>query len=663
MKSRRITALVLAIVALSALLARNGWNIPIVRNFELSVYDLYTYALAEQVQPRGDIVILVFDAAVVRDTAKSSPLDRRVLASALRNIDRLRPRTIGVDLIFVQPTEDEAPLIEALAAMRTRTYVAFADPAYDRTSYWDDSVDFDAQAYQRQFWSRIATGNVAPVSPAVGVDGDGVVRRWPVLDSGGRRTLAAAVAGRGAPFDTYRGSIRFSRLAPDAADAGTNPATDMFPSIPISAFADPDSAAALGHLITGRHVLIGADTFDADQLSSPITRLGGGGTISGIFVHAHMLAQAIDGWAAPFLAPWLLWIVALLVAGAGAATGLVERRPWLLVGLIVVQILLLLAAPLLVRGLGFDIMSFPLVGCALGWILSFIATSYVLRSIGADKRRFAQGALGKFLPQSVASEILAHPEKLNLEGERRSLFIIFTDLEGFTRFSHRLEPEVTANILNAYLGKLSKVVLDHEGTIDKYVGDAVIAFWGAPFAREDDAERATRCALALREAARLFQEEVKAKGHALGRTRIGLHHGEAIVGNFGGDSRIQYTALGDAMNIAARLESANKQMGTDILASEAVMSRAPAMAFRPLGRVILSGVATPIAVFEPLDAAKIDYAETLILAYDAFEGGEPGAIEKLRQLAESHPDDIALQKFVERLRATGAGQAYAFDKK
>lgn len=663
MKSGRITAIVLAIVAFASLLAANGWNIPFVRNFEEAAYDLYCSALAKHVQPRDDIVIIVFDSAVVRDTAKSSPLDRRVLASALRNIDRLRPQSIGVDLVFVQPTEDETPLIEALATMRTPTFVAFADPVYDRASYWDESVAYDAQSYQHQFWSRIGGDKVDPVTPVVGSDRDGVVRRWPSLGPGGRPALAAAVAQKGHLFDSYRGSIRFTRLASDGADAGTNPATGMFRTIPISAFVDPETAAALGHLISDRHILVGADTFDSDQLSTPINRLGTGGTISGIFVHAHMLAQALDGEAPPALAPWQIWIVALLAAGAGSVTALVERRPALLVGMIAAQFLALLAAPILVRSVGFDIISFPLVGLALGWTLSFVATSYVLRSTGADKRRFAQSALGKFLPQSVALEILAHPEKLKLEGERRSLFIIFTDLEGFTSFSHRLEPEVTAKILNAYLSKLSKVVLDHEGTIDKYVGDAIVAFWGAPFGRENDAEQATRCALALREAAQSFRTEMATQGHVLGRTRIGLHYGDAIVGNFGGDSRIQYTALGDSVNVAARLEGANKYLGTDIIASDAVALRVPALRFRPLGRVYLSGVGTPIAVFEPLSDETIEYAPAITQAYNAFESGTVGAREILRWLSNSHPDDIPLQKMVERLAVTAPGEAYEFGQK
>ena len=126
---------------------------------------------------------------------------------------------------------------------------------------------------------------------------------------------------------------------------------------------------------------------------------------------------------------------------------------------------------------------------------------------------------------------------------------------------------MVALLLNRYLDMLSAVVLKYGGTIDKFVGDAVVAFWGAPISRPDDGERAAKAARAMYEAGEEFRRTVPQGVPPIGRTRVGIHFGEAIVGNLGGEGRIQYTALGDAMNTAARLEAANKQLKTTVLAS------------------------------------------------------------------------------------------------
>jgi adenylate cyclase len=168
-----------------------------------------------------------------------------------------------------------------------------------------------------------------------------------------------------------------------------------------------------------------------------------------------------------------------------------------------------------------------------------------------------------------------------------------------------------ARLLNDYLDRLSAVVLEHGGTLDKFVGDAVVAFWGAPIAYPDDGARAVKAAIAMYEAGEAFRRAVPPGVPPIGRTRVGVHFGEAIVGNFGGEGRIQYTALGDAMNTAARLESANKPLDTTVLVSREAMERAGLSGFRPMGTVVLRGRATPVEVFEPVPGAA---PEALALA-------------------------------------------------
>ena len=211
---------------------------------------------------------------------------------------------------------------------------------------------------------------------------------------------------------------------------------------------------------------------------------------------------------------------------------------------------------------------------------------------------------------------------------------------------------------------MSAVVLDHGGTIDKYVGDAVVAFWGAPLAGEKDGENCVACALALHRAAEALRAAVAAEyGDTLGRTRIGLHHGTVVVGNFGGRRRIQYTALGDAMNVAARLEGANKYLGSDILASEAVRERAPDFVWRPLGAVVLSGVETPLVLYEPVADERRSYTSDWAAAMRQLLEGRAGAAESLGSLARDHPDDRALAALAARVERIRGGKAYVLDAK
>jgi adenylate cyclase len=281
------------------------------------------------------------------------------------------------------------------------------------------------------------------------------------------------------------------------------------------------------------------------------------------------------------------------------------------------------------------------------------------RTAGAVQRNFAQGALGKYLPKEMAEEIIERPELLALHGEKKELFVIFSDLEGFTKMSHALQPEQVARLLNRYLSMLSKVVLDHGGVLDKFVGDAVVAFWGAPIARPDDGQRAARAGYALWQAGEAFREEVAKSDPNLpriGKTRVGMHWGEAVVGNFGGENRIQYTALGDSMNTAARLESANKSLDSNVLASRELVERSGLDWWRPMGRVVLRGRAKPVDVF----GVAPDWPETDRKALaDALSTADPEqAAAKIKALLERYPADSALENLLQRTRSLNEDGAY-----
>lgn len=633
-------------------------------DLERTIHDAYRFALAEETGYDPDIALVVYDDQVARTTQQTSPVDRELLAQAIITIASAPPKAIGLDMAFVQETDQSPALIEALRGVDVPIFVVYADPEGDRAVYWDPAIDLFAREDQDRFWQELDGSNVERVSPAIGAGPAGIARRWPDTRPGTAPLLAHALAGTQGRFADYRGGIRYRLLDSEILEeAGTDidATTGIFPAYPVDLLADDLFAADFLPQLEGRYVLIGSDTFGADQIATPVTRIGGYQRVAGVTVHAQMLRQALNREFPPPLGwPWIAALTLVTLALAGG-TAFIERRIVLLIAVGAAQLAGFTALPFALDALGRDILHLPLFGLGLAWITAYFAVVSARRDQSSEERAFARGALGRFVPQRVAEQILEDPARLELKGEERELTLMFTDLEGFTKFCHGRDPRQTAEILNAYLDAMTAIVLDHGGTLDKYVGDAIVAFWGAPIEYPDDTEKAVACALAMQAEADAITARAQAEhGVALGRTRIGIHRGPVIVGNFGGTNRMQYTAMGDAMNIAARLESANKQIGSDILVSEAVRKAAPDFAYRALGRIAMSGVATGIALHEPLAAARAQLAGDWNTAIDALQEGNGDLWEAVRA---AHPQDRAAIALDKRLDAIARGEVHVLQSK
>ncbi|MEL6737743.1 MAG: adenylate/guanylate cyclase domain-containing protein, partial [Pseudomonadota bacterium] len=548
-------------------------------SLERSLHDVYRFAIAERTVYDRDIALVVYDDLVARNTQRTSPVDRALLAKAITSIDSAKPRAIGLDMAFVQTTDELPELIAALRSAEAPVFVVYADPEGDRSVHWSPVVDDIARADQEAFWQQLSGSGVKKVSPAIGTGPARIARHWPLTGEGAAPLFAYGVTDTPPQSQGYRGGIRYRVLAPELVEAaGTDidSASGMFPRYPLDLLTDELFASDYYPALEGRIVLVGADTFNADKLATPISRVSRSPRAAGVTVHAHMVRQALDREFPPPLG-WLgVAVLTLVVVALAAATAMIEQRILLLLGAGALQLTGLAALPFGLEWAGIDIMGLPLFGLITASITAYFACAATLRDQRSQERAFAQGALGRYVPESVARQILADPDRLQLDGEQRDLVMMFTDLEGYTKFCHGREPRETAAILNMYLDAMTEVVLAHGGTLDKFVGDAIVAFWGSPIAYGDDATRAVACALAMQEeAARVAERTRELYCEAFGRTRIGIHKGPVIVGNFGGTARLQYTAMGDAMNIAARLESANKQIGSCILVSSDVAAAAP----------------------------------------------------------------------------------------
>jgi adenylate cyclase len=640
-------AVTLLFLLLALLSARYGWSVPLAEDAERSLYDYRVIYTAPRVDQDPRIALVVYNDETLAQVAKRSPLDRKLLADAVTAIDAMNPKTIGIDILIDQPQAEDPLLVDALRRVTTPTWLAFASSEKN-----PEQMQLWQEEFLRGFLDQVKTGPVRPTSIRLRTDGDNVVRAWPDQPPGLPPRLANALGGEDAAFRDYARSIAF-RL-PKSAEY------PVFSKIPIQLFAT-EFAPALRGQIEGRHVLIGGDIQDLDDYETPMSRIGG--FSKGLEVHAHLLAQQLDGRMPRAIPPFALWIAALGVVAAGALTSLLEVKGWKLVLILAGQLLFFAGLPFYLQATGVDTYGLPAFGWGIGWAFAFAAVATAARAVGAEQRRFAQSALGKYLPVDIAAQIIRDPDRLALRGEKRQIYALFTDLEGFTKLSHAIEPEQLSSLLNRYLDMLSETVLRHGGTIDKFVGDAVVAFWGAPIARDDDADRAVQAAIAMYQAGETFARSGGEGLPPIGRTRVGLHRGEAVVGNFGGEGRIQYTALGDGMNTAARLESANKSLKTTILVSRQAKEQSKLDIFRPMGRIVLSGRATPVEVWEPVPAMEPGLRRTLVEYWTRFDAGDLSALDELQKLAAANKEDAALANFVYRIREAGPGGHFVLGSK
>jgi class 3 adenylate cyclase len=253
----------------------------------------------------------------------------------------------------------------------------------------------------------------------------------------------------------------------------------------------------------------------------------------------------------------------------------------------------------------------------------------------------AHASLSRYFSPQIASRLAADSEGNGMEVHWRDVAAVFTDISGFTSLVETAAPEVLGSLLNEYVGGMTDVVFAHEGTVAKVIGDAIQVLFNAPGDQPDYATRAVSCAHDLDAWSEQFRARWKAKGVNFGLTRIGVHAGPALVGNFGGGRFFDYTAYGDTINTAARLEAANKFLGTRICASASVADAAEGFQGRPVGDLVLRGRSEPLRAYEPLPPARFKSPVTAqyVEAFARLEADDAGAMPAFAALVGQHADD------------------------
>jgi adenylate cyclase len=215
-------------------------------------------------------------------------------------------------------------------------------------------------------------------------------------------------------------------------------------------------------------------------------------------------------------------------------------------------------------------------------------------------KRQITGLFGQYVPPELVDEMARNPESFSMEGESRDMTVLFTDVRGFTTISEGLDPKQLSQLMNEFLTPLTEVIYKHRGTVDKFMGDCIMAFWGAPLADSAHARNGILAGLEMHEVLKKLKPEFQARGWPEIRIGVGLNSGRMSVGNMGSKLRTAYTVMGDAVNLASRLEGITKEYGADIIVGEGTKNAVPDVVFRELDRVRVKGKDEAVAIFEPL---------------------------------------------------------------
>lgn len=687
-----------AIGMAAACMALALWSAGLLTSWEAATYDVRVRILARPGPATDEIRIILLDQHSL-DWGKEQfglgwPWPRQVYAPVVDFCRRAKATALAFDVVYTEPSvygvADDKALGDAMQAYGHTVMPIDLHLTDGSDEHWPpaapvpthDAKGFTAWAKGRGLTANLATFPIPEIARHATLlgnvnnepDDDTVYRRLgPMLifderhvpslplalflaarpqaqlamDAGGMNLFAPQLK-RHIPLDRhgkailrYRGALKLYKPVSAAAviQSELQMAEGKKPLL------DPAD-------FTGKFVFFGfSATGLLDLRPTPL-----GGVTPGVVVNATFLDNLISG---DFIKPLPRWISALVILFMGVVTGLqhvVAARVRAMLTVSALTFALPIAAAFWLYGAGWWM---PLVAPLVASAAALAGTGMYKYATEGRQRRFIKSAFKQYLSPQVIDQLLENPDRLRLGGERREISIFFSDIQGFTTISESLDPVDLTAVLNDFLTAMTDIIQGEGGTVDKYEGDAIIAFWNAPVSQPDHALRAVRAAMACQEKlAEMRGHFRKRTGHAF-HMRIGINTGPAVVGNLGSHSRFDYTMLGDAVNLAARLEGANKQFGTYTMISRATLEAMTAQAqtvgafpCRELARLQVVGKNEAVTVFEPMPpaeaAARRNANQAFASALEAFYAGAfSRAAEAFAPLTEVDP---AAARYLTRCR-------------
>lgn len=635
----------LAILLLASALALAACRyLSILAGMENIAADIRIAALQPAAPQSEDVVVLAIDETTLAQFPYRSPVDRQFLADLLTTLDQKGAKAIGLDVILDQPTEEakDLALADTIRSLNTPLFVSYtSSPAIvneEQREFLDAFVPADLRAEANMLTDPF-DGSVRWINPG----GDTAERP--------RGFVFKALERAGQPVPPAAAEIAWHSM-PDAD-------TPAFPSFPaMAAPVLPDE------WFKDKIVLIGAVLSLTDRHRTPLAVIDDGdrGMMPGVLIQAHGIAQYLEGRQAPRLS--LGWSIALAILAATCGLLISLSKRGLLFHLAIGMWCVAGYWALAFIGYAYGLPLLPVILPSLSFLFSLWMMDLLIGRAERKQREYVQGAFSRYVSPAVVDQLVNDPSAMAISGTRRDATFIFTDIAGFTTLSEQLSSEALADTLNAYLDGACAIILRHEGTIDKFIGDAIMAIFNAPIAQPDHAARAVRCAVELDAYAESFRKERNAAGIPIGVTRIGVHSGAATIGNFGSSSRMDFTALGDTVNIAARTEGVNKYFGTRICCTDEVVRQCPDMTFLPIGDVVLKGKQQAVTLWSPLDGAQdAAFASGYAAAFALLRANDPSAAESLSALDTAYPGQPLVAYHLNRIASGHLSARVTMDEK
>ncbi|HTZ36704.1 MAG TPA: adenylate/guanylate cyclase domain-containing protein [Stellaceae bacterium] len=591
------------------------------------------------------------------------PLHDEDLANILERAAAGKPRAIGVDLYRDHPQPPGTDHLNAVIAAHPEIFWVFKlqegehpeipPPAVlrgsDRMALADVPVDSDGVVRRGLLFADDGTTNYPGMAMALALAylaHDGIK---PGAAPDGDMMLGKADI---APLDETRGP--YLRL-----DSGGyqvlydyHGGVERLPIVSLTDFLGRDDSAAL---VRDKIVILGvaAESVKDSFLTPFNTGFRQAPPVFGIAMHGYLAEQLVREASAGAPMLWgfdrrveglMIWLVAL----AGAALGYGVRTGIPLWSGIAAGVVAIGGATYVAFGWSLLLPSLPLLGAWAG--SSGLANQLRYAATNRERARLRR-SFEHYLPPAVIAEMMATQSLPRLGGERREISVIFTDIQNFTTLSETMDPEELAALLNDYFAGACQAIFDQGGLVYEFIGDAILAFFNAPHAQPDHADRAVAAALALDRFAYPFYSAQRERGVGFGITRVGVHTGIALVGNVGTADRLKYTALGDMLNTGSRLEGLNKMIGSRICVSGETVRQCRQHSFRPIGDFVVKGRHEKVAVFEPVAEALGERAPAAAYeaAFEALSAARPDASELFADLYRRFPDDPCVAFHHQRL--------------
>jgi len=612
-------------------------------------------AVVEEVRRAADALVAKLELKTPQEAAAEAAL--RSVIDAVSGDEKLaaavaRAGNVRLGVLFFVETEVEAA-------------GAFEEPAgLGGARYGETAVveqPFERRPPRAQRYALVPLAPIAEAAAGLGalnvvVDNDGDVRRvYGVVEQGGRYympfglAMAAAVLGDSAQLSyvTSETSIGFGGDAFDDLEVDERGIAQLDFLGPAGTFEHVSAVDVLEgrvapEVLADKLVFVGRTDTAQDRYATPFDRV-----MPGVEIHATLAHNALHGELLRRASPYatLLAILLLGVALSSLQLRIVRgQRSWYVgVGglLVVLAWLIIMQLLFAVSGIILELAA-PFVSIV---IITLAALTTSLATEGREKAQL-RAAFSQYVQKTVVDRILDHPERVRLGGVRRELTVLFSDIRGFSKFAEKLDPQVLSELLNDYLTPMTELVMRNGGMLDKYIGDAVMAVYGAPLDLPDHPACACRTALAMQREMTALNEQFRARGLPEFAIGVGVNSGPMSVGNMGSQARFDYTVLGDAVNLAARLEGLTKEYRAAVIVGDSTRNAAgDEFVFRELDLVRVTGRAGTARIFELVETAErstmsADYLAAFARGLAAYRNADwDDAEHELKALVAKRPVD------------------------